>query len=61
MQGAVKSIDRDVTDRSLIIINLKKDSPVYKSNEKYIEEQSAKMQGLKEDIEKLEDQVTDPG
>jgi site-specific DNA recombinase len=59
LQGAVKSIDRDVTERSLKIINLKKDSPVYKTNEKYIEDQSAKMQGLQEDIEKLQEQVTD--
>ena len=60
LQGAVKSIDRDVTERSLKIISLKKDSPVYKSNEKYIEDQSAKMQGLQDDIEKLQEQVTDP-
>lgn len=60
LQGAVKSIDRDVNDRSLKIISLKKDSPVYKSNEKYIEDQSAKMQGLQEDIEKLQEQITDP-
>jgi site-specific DNA recombinase len=60
LQGAVKSIDRDVMERSLKIINLKKDSPVYKSNEKYIEEQSAKIQGMQEDIEKLQEQVTDP-
>lgn len=60
LQGAIKSIDGDVTERSLKIISLKKDSPVYKSNEKYIEDQSAKMQGLQEDIEKLQAQVTDP-
>jgi hypothetical protein len=60
LQGAVKSIDRDVNERSLKIISLKKDSPVYKSNEKYIEDQSAKMQGLQEDIEKLQEKITDP-
>lgn len=60
LQGAVKSIDRDVTDRSLKIINLKKDSPVYKNNEKYIEERSAKMQEMQGEIEKLEKQNTNP-
>ena len=60
LQGAVKSIDRDVNERSLKIINLKKDSPVYKNNEKYIEEQSLKMQELQGDIEKLQEQVGDP-
>ena len=60
LQGAIKSIDRDVTERSLKIINLKKDSPVYKTNEKYIEDQSAKMQGLQEEADKLQEQVTDP-
>ncbi len=60
LQGAVKSIDRDVNERSLKIINLKQNSPVYKTNEKYIEEQSAKAQELRDEIEKLEKQVTDP-
>ncbi|HEY4963312.1 MAG TPA: recombinase family protein [Candidatus Saccharimonadales bacterium] len=60
LQGAVKSIDRDVKDRSLKIINLKKDSPVYKNNEKYIEEQSLKMQGLQGEADKLQEKVTDP-
>jgi len=60
LQGAVKSIDRDVKDRSLKIINLKKDSPVYKNNEKYIEEQSLKMQELQSEVEKLQEKVTDP-
>lgn len=60
LQVAIKSIDRDVNDRSLKIISLKKGSPVYKNNEKYIEEQSLKMQGLQDDIEKLKEQVTDP-
>lgn len=60
LQGAVKSIERDVNDRSLKIINLKKDSPVYKNNEKYIEEQSLKMQEKKDEIEKLQKQTTDP-
>ena len=49
-----------MNERSLKIISLKKDSPVYKSNEKYIEDQSAKMQGLQEDTEKLQEQITDP-
>ncbi len=60
LQGAVKSIDRDVTERSLRIIDLNKTSPVYKTNEKYIEEQTLKMQGIQEDIEKLQASATDP-
>jgi len=61
LQGAVKSIDRDVNDRSLKIISINdKDSPIYRNNEKYIKEQSLKMQELQGDIEKLQEQVTDP-
>lgn len=60
LQGAIKSIDRDVNERSLKIINLKQNSPVYKTNEKYIEEQSAKAQELQEQVKKLQEQVTDP-
>lgn len=60
LQGAIKSIDRDVNERSLKIISLKKDSPVYKNNEKYIEEQSLKMQGLQDEVKELKEQATDP-
>lgn len=60
LQGAVKTIDKDVTERSLQIVSLKKDSPVYKTNEKYIEDQGVRMQELTEQIEKLRVRVTDP-
>lgn len=60
LQGAVKSIDKDVNERSLKIINLSKTSPVYKNNERYIEEQTLKMQELVGEIEKLQDGITDP-
>lgn len=60
LQGAVKSIDKDISERSLKIIKLDDTSAVYKSNNKYIEEQTVKTQELQEEIEKLKDQVADP-
>jgi DNA invertase Pin-like site-specific DNA recombinase len=60
LQGAVKSMDRDVNERSLQILSLNKTSPVYKNNERYIEEQTVKMQELQGEIEKLQEQITDP-
>ncbi len=35
LQGAVKSIGRDVIERSLQVLRLKKTSPGYKNNQKY--------------------------
>lgn len=60
MQGAVKSIDRDVTERSLQIVSMSKNSPIYKTNEKYIEDQTLKMQELQDQIDKLRANTTDP-
>lgn len=60
LQGAIKSIDKDVTERSLRIINHSKNSPIYKTNEKYIEEQTAKMQELQSQADKLQNDITDP-
>lgn len=60
MQGSVKSIDGDVTERSLQIVSLSKNSPIYKTNERFIEDQTLKMQELQGQIDKLQATITDP-
>jgi DNA invertase Pin-like site-specific DNA recombinase len=60
LQGAYKTIERDVKERSLKILSLDKTSPIYKTNESHIDDLSIKSQGLLDDITKLQEQMTDP-
>ena len=59
-QGALKSIERDVKERSLKIINLDPTSPIYKTNEAHINELELERETLSDDINKLQEQITDP-
>lgn len=58
-QGALKSIERDIKERSLKIINLSQSSPIYKTNEEYINDLSVQRQGIVDEIFELQAQVTD--
>ena len=60
LQGAYKTIERDIKERSLKILSLDKSSPIYKTNESHINDLSVKSQELLDDITKLQEQVTDP-
>lgn len=60
MQGAHKSLERDIKDRSLKILSLNKSNPIHKANDTHINELSIKSQELLTDIEKLQAQVTNP-
>lgn len=59
-QGALKTINRDIKDRSLKIINLDPTSPIYKTNEAHINELEIQRQNLEDEISKLQEQITDP-
>ena len=60
MQGAHKSLERDIKDLSLKILSLNKSNPIHKANDTHINELSIKSQELLTDIEKLQAQVTNP-
>ncbi len=59
-QGALKSVQSDIKKRSLKIIDLSPSSPVYKTNEAYINDMAVQEQTLLDDIAKLQAQLTDP-
>lgn len=59
-QAVLKRLDSDLTDRSLNIIKLDKDSEIWKINENKISELGQQKQNLQETINKLKGQVTDP-
>lgn len=59
-QGALKAIDRDIKERSLKIINLDPASPIYKTNEAYINELGLQRDQLSGKIDELREQATDP-
>lgn len=59
-QGALKSVQSDIKKRSLKIIDLSPSSPVYKTNEAYINDMAVQEQTLLDDISKLQAQLTDP-
>ena len=60
MQGALKDIKKDIEERSINIISLDKNSPIYKTNEKYILDLAGKRDEYIEGIGKLKDKLTDP-
>lgn len=59
-QGALKSVQREINDRSLKIVHLPTSSPIYKTNEAYINDLAVQELDLNEEIAKLKEQRTDP-
>lgn len=59
-EGALKSIERDIKDRSLKLLSHKPDSAIYKNNEQYINELTIQQEHLQDEINKLRAQLTDP-
>ncbi len=60
LQGSLKSIEKDIKDRSLKIITLDKNSPIYRTNETHINEQGVRANELRNEIDKLTEQRTNP-
>jgi DNA invertase Pin-like site-specific DNA recombinase len=59
-EGALKNVEREIKDRSLKIINLPPDGPVYKNNAAHVADLEVERQRLVDDIAKLKEQLTDP-
>lgn len=59
-QGALKNVQGDIKKRSLKIIDLSPTSPIYKTNEAYVNELTVQEQDLQDEIAKLQEQRTDP-
>lgn len=59
-QAALKSVEREIKERSLKILNLSPDSAIYKNNEQYITELDTQQEQLSDEIIKLKAQVTSP-
>jgi DNA invertase Pin-like site-specific DNA recombinase len=60
LQGALKSVERDIKERSLKIINHSPDSPIYRVNSTHIEELEVQRKVLVDEIGKLQTKLTDP-
>ena len=59
-QGALKSIVADNKERSLKILKLNPSSPIYKTNEAYIADQVVEQERIQDEIDKLQEQITNP-
>lgn len=60
LQGSLKGIEKDIKERSLKIVTLDKNSPIYKTNETHILEQGVRASELRNDIDRLEEKKTSP-
>lgn len=59
-QAALKSLEREIKERSLKILNHLPDSSIYKNNEQYINELEVQQQELSDEVVKLKAQLTSP-
>lgn len=59
-QGALKNISSELSERSLGITKLKKDSPAWGINEKRINELANQKQEIEDQVEKIKEKITAP-
>jgi site-specific DNA recombinase len=59
-QSAIKSINKDIDERSIKILKLDTTSPIYKSNEEYINKAELQRRELDEELQKLKESLTSP-
>jgi DNA invertase Pin-like site-specific DNA recombinase len=60
LEGSLKTINKDIKERSLKIISLDNNSPIYKTNEAHINELGLRSRDLQDEILRLKEQRTNP-